>query len=72
MTYACIDDVSVGDVLMADGGFTCVDAGKVTIEAEPNGDLFFRCNAGKHFIDGQIDDEDGLLVGLSHESKEEA
>jgi hypothetical protein len=59
-----ITDIKPGDVLIADAGFTCVEAGPVAIEEDENGELYFLCSEGRHYLDGQTDD--GVVVGLSH------
>lgn len=54
-----------GDIFIADGGFTCLKKGQeVTIEADGDGDLFFRCDAGVHWLEGQRN-ADGGLSGLT-------
>jgi len=56
-------NVKDGDVLIADGGFTCINAGRVTVKRSDRG-LYFDCRDGKHYLDGQ-ENEVGELVGLS-------
>ena len=57
-------DLRPGDVLVADGGFTCVaDGAELIVEADDRG-FFFRCAGGVHRINGQL--KDGFLVGLRH------
>jgi len=55
-----IEDVSVGDVLIADGGFTCLEEGEKCKVYEREGRLGIACTGGFHFLDGQ---EDNFLIG---------
>lgn len=69
--YPDIRTLKAGDVLIADGGFTCLDAGqRCTVEADPDrtgsAALYVACRGpeekqepGKierHYLDGQVDD----------------
>lgn len=56
--------IKIGDILIPDGGFTCMAADKPKCVEEHDGELFIPCSDGKHFLCGQEDDE-GNLVGLS-------
>ncbi|HWT12265.1 MAG TPA: hypothetical protein VN231_05900 [Allosphingosinicella sp.] len=58
-------EVNPGDILIADGDFTCIDAGtRLTVERDLHSpDLYVRCSEGKHYLDGQLDDQ-GRYVGL--------
>lgn len=60
--YARIAEVKAGDTLLADGGFTCMSEGIVTVEEDDDG-LFVRCGEGKHYLDGQA--EGDVYIGLS-------
>ncbi len=44
-----------------DSGFTCRDAGPVTLQEDKNG-VFFPCDEGHHYVDGQ--EENDKLVGI--------
>lgn len=73
-----LDTVKVGDILIADDGFIsdygeryhdghcrCIRPfSKVIVEKDKNGDLFVRCAAGQHLLEGQVDDDGGEIVGL--------
>jgi len=67
--YAKFSAVKPGDVLITDGGFTCMpnNASKTVHSMKPDypGDrgLYITCRDGKHMLDGQLDDK-GLLIGL--------
>ena len=63
-TFVKFADVKVGDVLVADGGFTCMPAGLRTVEVDEAGHLFIPCAAGSHYLNGQLNENDEL-VGLS-------
>lgn len=57
-------DVQEGDILVPDAGFICVPSGTpLRVERDTEG-LFFTCSAGKHYLDGQEND-DGTLSGLA-------
>ena len=58
-----LSEVKPGDVLIADGGFTCIELGATLVVGD---DLSVPCAHGKHFLDGQVDFDDGdTLVGLT-------
>lgn len=59
-----LEDLNEGDVIHLEGGFTCHGQGAAVVERTANGDLFYRCRAGKHFLDAQVD-ENGELSGVS-------
>jgi hypothetical protein len=57
-----VDAVKVGTKLVCDDGFTCVSPGEiVTVEADVDGKLAFRCSNGLHGLDGQRANEDGQI-----------
>ncbi len=57
-----LSDVKPGDVLIADGGFTCIKEGTELIVSEK---LTVPCSHGEHSLDGQVDFEDSnQLIGL--------
>lgn len=58
-------EVHVGDILIADGGFTCLSEGqRVKIDSDKDR-LFVRCAAGHHYLDGQAALNDlSKLVGF--------
>lgn len=66
--YAHLDNIDAGDILIADGGFTCISEGaRLKVKGGPSKfDLFVDCNDGGHHIDGQCD-ENGYLVGFTKE-----
>lgn len=63
-----LKELKSGDVLIADGGFTCLKEGQeVTVQADDDGELFFPCVNGRHWFNGQIDDE-GAVIGLTRKA----
>ena len=61
--WAREDQVVAGDVLVADDGFTCIEAdARLIVEQAPHG-LAVPCGEGLHYLDGQLDDE-GRYVGF--------
>lgn len=68
MNYANINDIKVGDKLIADGGFTCMSNGEVKEVKSYGGGLvgfYVDCAEGTHNLEGQVDDEQGFIVGLT-------
>lgn len=58
-----LSDVKPGDVLIADGGFTCIASGAQLVVGE---DLSVPCDEGKHSLDGQVCWDDGeTLIGFT-------
>jgi len=63
-----LDDLSRGDILIADGGFTCLNEGDLCRVHRDADGLYVRCAEGRHYLDGQVDDDDGDLVGFRRAS----
>lgn len=66
--WAKLSDVKEGDVLITDGGFTCMGGGERKVvrrdQSRPDGmQLYLDCREGGHYLDGQADDGEHL-VGL--------
>lgn len=62
-----LSDLKIGDVVYTDDCFTCLKQGiPHTVYGGADG-LFIRCDDGKHFLEGQEDDETGELIGISSE-----
>jgi len=60
-----IQNVSPGDVLLTDAGFTCVKPyALVKIKKNKNG-LYFECKEGKHYLEGQVVNKAGFMTGLT-------
>jgi len=63
-------DVKEGDVLVADGGFTCIRKGaELTVSSRFSDGLFVPCDEGEHYLDGQLNYETGELIGFSWPKK---
>ena len=61
MAVIPMDEVKVGDVLVADGGFTCIKEGEhVVVDSDEHG-LFVPCSFGKHHLDGQRDTDKNYI-----------
>lgn len=58
-----LEDLKAGDTITLDAGFTCALPRSVIVEKDMGG-KFFKCDDGKHYLDGQ-EDETGHLVGVS-------
>lgn len=60
-------EIKVGDVVKCDSGFTCIPANALrTVQQTEDGDLWIKCEAGMHFVDGQLNEKNeyvGLLRG---------
>lgn len=56
-------DVQVGDLIVTDGGFGCCPVGPHRVQRDATG-LYFDCDEGHHYIDGQIDNPNDVLVGI--------
>lgn len=63
MPFVKFSEVKEGDTLIADDGFTCMDAGPKTVMRGDNG-LYVECMVRKHYLAGQ-EDETGCLVGFT-------
>lgn len=59
-----ISDITEGDLLVTDGGFTCISKNQTRPVKKDEEGLFINCLNGKHYLNGQTDDQ-GNLVGLS-------
>lgn len=61
-----LSEIKPGDILTADGGFTCLKEGETRIVKTDTktGELYIQCSATRHYLDGQVDDQDNI-VGLS-------
>ena len=59
-----LTDLKTDNTVFTDCGFTCMSAGPKTIRHDEIGGFYVDCDEGRHFLDGQIDDADGELVGI--------
>lgn len=62
---ATIENVKIGTMLVADGGFTCIEHDALLeVKADHDGELYVPCSDGKHYLDGQIGDDGFTYVGF--------
>ena len=61
--YAKLSETKLGDVLIADSGFTCILNGAECQVMQDDDGLYVPCQEGRHYLDGQTDDGE-ILVGL--------
>jgi hypothetical protein len=64
-------EVKIGDVLIADGGFTCLVEGQRCLVIDGgSGALAVRCSKGNHDLEGQAHFEDPtIMVGFYKEER---
>ncbi len=72
MRYAKFCDCGAGTKLRADDGFTCIRAGSILeVKLDPDFpapyNLYVDCSDGRHFIDGQIDNDSQQMIGFTKE-----
>lgn len=61
--FAKITQVHEGSIVRPDAGFYCLKEGShLQVQKDNSGDLYIHCSEGKHFIDGQIDED--VYTGL--------
>jgi len=59
-----LSDLKVGDQLIADAGFSCVQEDEVvTVKSDPEGHLYVDCRRGRHYLSWRTDKHD-TVVGL--------
>jgi hypothetical protein len=59
-----LSQLNAGDTVTTDSGFSCMKHGAHTVKSD-DGRLYVECSHGKHFLDGQEDEEGADLVGIS-------
>lgn len=57
-------DLAAGVPLLADRHHACLTEGLHRVEADDEGDLFIRCDHGRHYLELHLG-EGGVLRGLS-------
>lgn len=64
--FASLASLAEGDVVELDGGFTCVTKAQCKARTLGRDDvgLYFECKEGKHYLDGQTDDDSDKVVGV--------
>lgn len=60
--YAKEADVKAGDVLVTDGGFTCMKDKELKTVCEDENGLYITCAEGHHYLDGQLERKE--YIGL--------
>jgi hypothetical protein len=61
-----LDQLSAGDMVLADNGFTCLETGSYVVQADEDGRLYIPCSHGKHYIDGQVSfSDENEIIGLT-------
>lgn len=64
-----ISELKPGDVLIADADFDCMESGgSYLVKTDEQADLYVQCRCGRHYLDGQTDDDGKTLIGLSKAS----
>lgn len=62
MSYAKLSEVVQGDILITDGGFTCMKADeRKEVFVGENDCLYILCDEGEHYLDGQLDEGDEYM-----------
>lgn len=72
MSKIYMKDLYTGKIIIADGGFTCMGEGLKTVMQSPNG-FYVECNGDHddpdlhchHYLDGQVDEPGGEIIGFS-------
>lgn len=62
--YARADAVKEGTVLIADGGFTCMEKGSSHVVEVDDEGPYVRCRYGRHHLDGQVTMDETHYLGL--------
>ena len=57
-----LGDLSEGDLVYVDNGFTCMGPGYRVVRRNDKG-FYLLCGSGPHYLDGQ-EGRDGYLVGV--------
>jgi hypothetical protein len=66
---AMLETLKEGDLVQLVGGFSCTKQSLVRLYADKHGKLYFRCNEGRHYLDGQLN-LDGTLAGICRNKAE--
>lgn len=59
--WAIYTNIKAGDRLKADGGFDCLAKGQISQVERDDSGLFIRCEDGRHYLSGQLGDDDELI-----------
>ena len=61
--YLTVEQVKKGLHIECDDGFDCIKKNSVKIiESDENGELYVPCKAGRHYLDGQL--EQDIFIGF--------
>lgn len=59
-----LEEIKHGDILIADGGFTCLQEGEeLEVKLDKNSEKYVECEQGYHFLVGQ-ENSDGKITGF--------
>lgn len=61
-----LGDLQLGDKIIADDGFTCLQEGEICLVEEALEGKFVQCSEGRHYLSGQEEDETGILIGFKY------
>jgi hypothetical protein len=68
--YARLSDLKEGDIVQVDSSFTClVPWNEYKVHTDISSQLYIRCKMGRHYLDGQLEDE--FLIGVYPVEKQE-
>jgi hypothetical protein len=63
-------DVKAGDIIKADGGFSCIKEGAVLMVMERHtGELYVECSEGRHYLN---DEEPGFTQITAEDADDQA
>ena len=66
-----VKQVKAGDILVADGGFTCLRYGEeCEVKMDRGRGLYVDCAMDKHYLDGQLSDDLTEFVGFLKKGSE--
>ena len=61
-----VSQVHSGTVLACDDSFTCLKTGaRRKVRKGEDGELYILCSAGRHYLDGQLDESGKNYIGFS-------
>lgn len=65
MENAAVANTKEGSIIKVDGAFTCMKNGThKTVKEDDEGNLYVDCSEGKHYLDGQLSEDELYYVGL--------
>ncbi len=64
--YAKLSKLRPGQLIELNNGFTCTKARTCTIHLDKDNRLFFSCDDGLHYLDGQADDGEHCIGVYAH------